>query len=168
MDIFCEYIVKRNRNGKDYAKIAGIIILAILLSLIFIAFLGSLSFIFICGVCFGAYKLITFTDVEYEYIVTSTVLDVDRILARSSRKRLLSINLTEIDACRPIEDMPEAGDRKITDATPNGIEDGVYGIDFSKNSVRTRLLFKPNPKVITNIKKASPSLVTVRPSDIEA
>ena len=166
MDIFCEYMVNRKRGAREIGIIAATVFAAILLSFLLVMFLGALSFIPFCGVWFGAWWLITKTSVEYEYILTSTVLDIDKITARRSRKRILSIDLKEIAACRAIEDMTEAGGIKVIDATPIGIEDGVYGIDFDKNGARSRLLFKPNKKMLGEIKKASPSLVTLRAEDI--
>ena len=167
MDIFCEYMVKRRKGAKEAGIIAGVVLAAIILSLIFTMFLGINAFVFICGVWFGAWWLITRTNVEYEYILTSTVLDIDKITAMRSRKRIQSIDLKEISECKPIEDMPNLDNIKITDASPKGAEDGVYGIDFDKNGTRNRLLIKPGKKMLTEIKKASPSLVALRLEDIE-
>ena len=170
MDIFCEYMVKREKGAKEVLQTVGIILAAVLLSgvlFLFNSYLFGLGLLLIAGVWYGAYVLISRSNVEYEYIVTSTVLDVDRILARRSRKRILSIDLKEIEACCPAENMSGGADKKITDATPRGIEDGVYGIDFDKNGIKNRLLIKPGKKMLTYMKKASPSLVTLRPEDIE-
>lgn len=166
MDIFCEYMVSRKRNAKDFGIIAGTVFAAILLSLLLTMLLGAFAFVFICGVWFGAWWLVTMTDIEYEYIVTSTILDVDKITAKRRRKRILSIDLKEIADCRAIEDMTASGALKVIDATPSGIEDGVYGIDFDKNGIKNRLLFKPGKKMLKEIKKASPSLVVLRAEDI--
>lgn len=166
MDIFCEYMVKRKKGARELGIAVGTVVAALVLSFLFIALLGQFAFVFICGTWYGAWWLITRTDTEFEYIVTSTILDIDKIMAKRSRKRLLSIDLKEINSCGIAQDLPKEN-VKIIDATPNGEEDGVYAVDFDKNGMRTRLLFKPNKKMLTQIKKASPSLVTIRPEDIE-
>jgi len=166
MDIFCEYMVKRKKGAKEIAVTAGVVFAAILITLLLFGFLGQLSFVLICVVWYGAWWLISRTDIEFEYILTSTILDIDKIMAKRARKRILSIDLKEILSCRAA-DGALSGDTKIIDATPNGEEDGVYAVDFDKNGIRTRLLFKPNKKMLKEIKKASPSLVTLRPEDIE-
>lgn len=168
MDIFCEYMVKRKKGSREWAITVGTVVGALLLSMLFTVLLGSFAFVFICGVWFGAWWLITRLDTEYEYIVTSTILDVDKIMAKRSRKRILSLDLKEIEDCRPVSDMTDAAGIKLIDASPNGAEDGVYGIDFEKNGERTRLLLKPNKKMLTEMKKASPRLVTLRLEDIES
>ena len=166
MDIFCEYMIKRKKGAKEIGITAGLIFAAIFVSLLLIVFLRQYSFAFICGVWYGAWWLIRRTDKEFEYILTSAILDIDKIMAKSSRKRILSIDLKEISACCAIEDMAEVCE-KIIDVTPNGVEDGVYAIDFEKNGQKKRLLFKPDKKMLNQIKKASPSLVTLRAEDIE-
>lgn len=166
MDIFSEQLVVRKKNNKDIAIIAGTILATLLLSFLFTVLLGVFSFVFVCGTWFGAWWLITRISTEYEYIITSTVLDIDKIMARRSRKRLLSIDLKDAERFMPISDMPNI-DAKIIDATPNGIEDGVYGVDFTSNAQNKRLLFKPNKKLLNSVKMACPSLVVLRQEDIE-
>ena len=170
MDIFCEYMVKREKGTKEILKTVGIVIAALLLSFVFLLFgmyLIGLAPLLIAGVWYGAYWLITRMNIEYEYIVTSTILDIDKIMARSSRKRILSIDLKEISECRYAENVQGQEGIKVIDATPKGIEDGVYCIDFEKNGMKNRLLIKPNRKMLNQMKKASPSLVTLRPEDCE-
>lgn len=166
MDIFSEQMVTRKKNGKDILIIAGIIVAALAVTFLLMLLLGIFSFVFVVGVWIGAYWLITRQDTEYEYTVTSTVLDIDKILAKRSRKRLLSIDLKQAERFMPIGDMPNM-EIKIIDATPNGIEDGVYGVDFPSNGQTKRLLFKPNKKILNSAKMASPSLVVLRKEDIE-
>lgn len=166
MDIFREQIVERKKNTKDMAIIAGIVALTLLLSFVLISIAGALAFLLLCGLWYGAWRLITGKNIEYEYIITDTILDIDKIIAKRSRKRILSIDLADAERFMPISDMPNI-DVKTVDATPNGIEDGVYGVDFSSNAQMQRLLFKPDKKFLNSAKMARPSLVVLRREDIE-
>lgn len=166
MDIFCEQLTARKKTFKDAVIIAGIILAAAIGSLLLLLALKAFSFMFIFIVWYGAWWLITRRSAEYEYIITSTVLDVDKIMGKRVRKRLLSVNLREAERFMPICDMPNM-DIKIIDATPNGIEEGVYGVDFTSDGQAKRLLFKPNKKILNSAKTASPSLVILRREDIE-
>jgi hypothetical protein len=159
-------MVTRKKGAKEIFKIVGVIFAAVFLTLLFFVFLGEISFWFICGTWYGAWWLITRTNIEFEYILTSTVLDIDKIMAKRSRKRILSIDLKEISSFAPIGGNV-LENIKIIDATPNGAENGVYAVDFDKDGTRMRLLFAPNKKMLTEIKKASPSLVTLSPEDAE-
>lgn len=168
MDIFCEQLVKKQRTGKDILISIGFVFAAILVAFVVILFFAkfmSIGLLAIVGAFWGAVKLISNRNVEYEYIVTNSVLDIDKIMAKKSRKRVFSVDFKDIEACRPVDNGEING--KIIDLTPAGIEDGVYRVDFMQNAEKTVLLFKPNIKVITNLKNASPRLVTVRPEDIK-
>lgn len=161
MDIFSEQLVVRKKDTKDFLIIVGIVLAALALTFLLSLLLGAFSFVFVCGVWFGAWWLITRRAIEFEYIVTSSVLDIDKITAKRSRKRILTIELKEAERFMPYEEMPQK-DIKTVDATPNGIEDGVYGVDFISNGQSKRLLFKPNEKVLSSAKQAVPSLVVLK------
>ena len=166
MDIFREQIVERKKNTKDMLFIAGIVALTLLLSFVLISIAGALAFLLLCGLWYGAWRLITGKNIEYEYIITDTILDIDKIIAKRSRKRILSIDLADAERFMPISDMPNT-DVKTVDATPNGIEDGVYGVDFSSNAQMQRLLFNPDKRSLNSATMARPSLVVLRREDIE-
>jgi len=172
MDIFCEQLVKKEKTIMDTIKSIGLIFAAIIVSFLilfgfsFVPAFYSVGLLLIVGAFWGAIYLIIRQNIEYEYIVTNSILDIDKIMAKKSRKRLLSVDFKEITYCKPFEKESLVG-VKVMDFTPNGIEDGVYIVEFFKNAERTLLLFKPNVKVLTNLKKASPRLVTLRPEDVK-
>lgn len=97
MDTFFEQIVPIRKNGKSIAGIFGIWFLAFILSAVLLLFripiVSNFALFLICGIFFGAYKLTTLFNVEYEYIITNGTMDVDKIINKSSRKRILSFDL---------------------------------------------------------------------------
>ena len=50
----------------------------------------------IAGALFGAFKLSCLFNIEYEYIVTNGTMDIDKIVNKSSRKRVLSFELQTV------------------------------------------------------------------------
>ena len=70
----------------------------------FLTFLSGFSFVFVIGVFYYAYKLIKNSSIEYEYILTNNELDIDKIIAKSARKRMLTVNFREIEICANILD----------------------------------------------------------------
>ena len=98
MDTFFEQIVRIKKTGKAVAAILGIWILALFLcaALILFPVLRALTLIIICGILFGAFKLSSLFNIEYEYIITNGTLDIDKIINKSSRKRILSFELTTV------------------------------------------------------------------------
>ena len=103
MDTFFEQIVEIRKTGLDWLKLAGIWLLAGVLLFVFfllgVNFPGVMSILaLLCiGVIYGAFWLSKRLSVEYEYIVTNGTLDVDKIIARSSRKRELSCELSCVE-----------------------------------------------------------------------
>ena len=102
MDNISEQLVKIQKTPKDLFLLGSIWLGAFFLVFILVffglrnsAFL-SLLFILCIGVIFGAFKLSKMLNVEYEYIVVNRDLDIDKITAQSSRKRIVSIKLNEV------------------------------------------------------------------------
>lgn len=174
MDIFCEYIVKKKKEKEDYLKIAGVIVGALLVSYLlvgaiysFLTFLAGFSFVFVIGVFYYAYKLIKNSSIEYEYILTNNELDIDKIIAKSARKRMLTVNFREIEICANILDETKrneynnSADKTLLKYYGDKNAENVYFVDFYDGSKNMRLLFQPNEKILKGIKSVSPSKVFI-------
>lgn len=100
MDTFFEQIVPIKKTGKTFAAVTGIwlaaLLLAYLLLTIGMKYLASIALLAILGLGYGAYRLSSMLNVEYEYIITNGTLDIDKIVNRSSRKRVLSLELGQV------------------------------------------------------------------------
>ena len=173
MDIFCEYMVKHKKSGRDYLIMTGIVLGAIFLStMTFALLLGrvfGLEILIFAAIWYGAYILIGRSDVEYEYILTNGILDIDKIMSKRMRKRIISIDFKNIEVCNPANG--EKGSKnpavKVIDLTGNINAKNVYYVDFSKNSTMYRVFFQPNSKILNNLKIVSPRLVNVNEEDIK-
>lgn len=102
MDNISEQLVKINKTPRDLFLTGSIWVAAFLLVFCFVffglnnpAFVG-LMFIGCIGIFFGAYKLSKMFNIEYEYIVINRDLDIDKIIAESNRKRIVSVKLNEV------------------------------------------------------------------------
>lgn len=99
MDTFFEQIIAVRKNGKAVAAIVGIWFAAFVICFLlfmFSGYLGAFSFMLIAGALFGAFKLSCLFNIEYEYIVTNGTMDIDKIVNKSSRKRVLSFELQTV------------------------------------------------------------------------
>lgn len=172
MDIFIEQIIKRKKDGIDYAIIAGIILLGIIITAVCVLIIGGFSigiaFLLIAAAWYGAYLLIHMRNLEYEYILTNSDLDIDKIVAKRGRKRLISVNLKEISILANVEDSTYANEyRNITNInkTINAVGDntdgGIYFVDFHLDGVNNRVLFQPNDKIKTALKTINPRLIHI-------
>ena len=173
MDIFCEYMVKHKKSGKEYLVLVAIIIGAIFLStlsftLLFGRLLGFEILVF-TGIWYGAYVLVGRTEIEYEYILTNGILDIDKIMARRTRKRVISIDFKSIEVCSPAKGIKGSNNPavKVLDFTGNINGANVYYVDFSKNATMYRVFFQPNSKMLNNLKLANPHKITINEEDIK-
>lgn len=179
MDIFCEYIVKKNKEAADYLITIGIIAAAIAVSIallvlimMFGQYLSGVGLLMIFAAWWGAVLLIKSRNVEYEYILTNNELDIDKIIARRGRKRLCTIDFKEVEQCASISDPTFAGVYRNTEGKTVRNYAGdmsaqrVYFADYTKDSQRMRVIFQPSEKILSGLKKCSPRLVTVKDGDI--
>lgn len=172
MDYFKEYMVKHRYSAKEYAIIAGVIIAAVLILILASPLLANpglsgFYFVLVAGVIYGASVVIKRTNIEYEYILTNNELDVDRISAKSIRKRITTINFASIDICAAADDADHKREfentssiTKTFDCTGDG-KYGVYFIDFTDENGRKRLLFQPPVSMLENAKRYNPSKIFI-------
>lgn len=175
MDVFMEYMVKKQKDGKDMAVIGGIVALGLFITLaVFylilyfgaqgVSFAFSLGFILVVFMWYGAWVLITRRNIEWEYILTNSALDIDKIMAKKGRKRVLSVDLADAALIANIEDndhnhaYKNAHDSgtKIMDFTGSKTFNDVYFIDIQVDGERRLVLFQPTSKMISEIKKFNP------------
>ncbi len=172
LDTFIEQMIKRKLNAKDFLIMAGIVILGIILVLacvIFINILGMLFILVTSGVLFGAYKLIRFRNLEFEYSFTNGDLTVDKIIDRSRRKRVVSFDVKNTSEMGKLTESNYASlnGRSVGDIFRAGInENGVtenswYILAEKKGGGMFLLFFDPNERVLDAIREFLPRQVRV-------
>lgn len=166
MDIFCEYMVKRKKQKVDYIQEVILIVFAIYLSFIAFAMMQvfrSFTLLVIAAIWYGAVYLIRRKDIEYEYTLTNNTLDIDRIFAKRTRKRITSIDIAKIDYIRHAEDRdfeknPELFDHYLCQCKASK---DTYVLAFARDGKVHRVFFTPNDKMKKSFKQLNPSRVTV-------
>ncbi len=180
MDIFMEYMIKRRKDTKDKLLIAGIIVLASIVTLLLFALMMfmatqgiswafSIGFLCVAFAWYGAILLISTRNIEWEYILTNNYFDVDKIMAKKGRKRVLSIDFSEAAAVAAVEDNDhnhayrnrEQSGTKVLDLTGGKELGEVYFIDIQVEGERKLVLFQPTSKMLDAIKKANPRNVFI-------
>lgn len=163
MDTFFEQLIKIKLNGKAKALIALIIAVdvIIVLALLFFAFVFAPTIILlvVAGAIYGGYKLISLLTIEYEYIYTNGDLDVDKIVAQNSRKRMVSIKCSEIEKYGEYKGQPAPGSVKNTLVFCNPDSEGqVYIIAKDRNLGQVMIVLAPEERIRTEIEKVIPRI----------
>ncbi len=180
MDNFAEQLVTRDNNSSDRMKAMTIFVGGALLTLvlagvsILMLFGGrSLGFLFgaaltaACG--FFTWRSFQNTQVEYEYTFTNGTLDIDKILAKTRRKELISLEVRKITAFGVYGEAPEEssdmtvvsaeGTPRVSDEDEEGEKKAPmnYYADFPHGEYgNTRLIFTPDEKMLGMITRALP------------
>lgn len=171
MDIFVEHLVKKKRTGKDFVKILAclvgvLIILMFLPVVLMIKLVGPIAFTACIGLIYVLYRLITATNLEYEYCFTNGALDVDKVINMRNRKRLLEVNARKIDMMASTKNrefkryLNDSATKKVYACTHID-DEGVYFVIFPGKDGRTMLLFNPNDKIKEGFRRYNPQKVTL-------
>lgn len=168
MDVFIEYMVKKQNTGKDillkilYAVLGVVIMVA---AFVFSPFLGVFSMIAPLvgfGAVFGAWYLITSMNVEYEYILTNGEMDVDKIIARRRRKRLITANARKFEAFGTFKEQEHAGkdyNNRVYACTSPSDPGNYYAVFNHATLGKTLLVFTPNDRVLDGLRSFVPRQV---------
>jgi len=160
MDSYAEQIVKKADDGSDNLKrnlcLVGGIAVGILL--IFVTGLLHISLVGIflgVGAFYAGLYLGTNYDVEYEYLVVNGELDIDKILAKKRRKKLITIKVGEFENFgKYSKDMKEEDDVTLIWAVGTSDEnpETFYG-DFPHPTYgKCRILFSPSVRVLRELR----------------
>lgn len=172
MDFFCEYIVKKKVEVLDCFKLAGIIAAAFVLAfaalILGLNFDMSIGFLLVAVVVYFTFIFSKFIYTEYEYALTNSELDVDKILGRSRRKRLVSVDFKKAEICACIDDeryQPEysntANIKKTYNATGKS-DYAIYFVDYYGDGGKERILFQPTDKMKDAMKMINPRTIHIK------
>lgn len=160
MDVFVEQIVAIKKTGKDFAACAGIVLLSLILMLIGYIFLTSIFIAVAAAVIFGSYKLFLRLNIEYEYIITNGTMDVDKIIAKSSRKRMISFDISSIRRIEKYNGVLPTEIEKDCFFFCNKKDENAFIVYYKEEGKQQKtFLFAPNEKVREAIKSVLPRYV---------
>ena len=166
MDTYSEQLVSRASTGADKAKkiliSTGAILLSTVLMWLSIVFaFYSLIFLVFGVLGLGVY-LVSNMDIEYEYIITNDEMDVDKIIGRRKRKRMITLDLGSAEDFAPY---PAAEDIKVdvTVHASTGYEnDAHYLLVQDNNYGKVMLIFNPNEKTREAIMQEVPNQLRIK------
>ena len=168
MDTFIEQIVVKKKDGKENAIVFAVLIGVGVLCGVAWTFLaaGLLPFAVLIfgGACYGGWWLVTAQNKEFEYCVTNGDIDIDEIIGRRKRNRLVSVAGRKIQTAGKYDEMywkTHPVDRLVM-AAPSLKEDGLYCFSYrSKKRGHTLVVFKPNDRVKEALYNGLPRLVQI-------
>jgi|GEM_PF-72701 hypothetical protein len=173
---YAEYIVAKKTDLKDVLIKVGIVlaglILAVVLLIITLKTVPTASFlilVFLVGLC--GYAL-SFTKIEYEYIIVQGELEVVKIFGKKKRKKILDLKFTEIEKIAPRASFDASIKgmtiKKTTAACTKLSDDGVYGVLYmEKGDQKSVIYLNVIKRTLDTFKYYKRSIVEIDPKSLE-
>ena len=165
---FKEYMVRRNLDLKNVLITLAAYIAAVGIGLIvfpYLAPLGGIALLVVVGLIYLAYHFTSRLKKEFEYILTDDNMDIDVIMNKSRRRRLLSFTVAQLEIIAGTKDSQHNNllsgnfDKKI-DATSRRKDTDVYFAIVEKDG-RTLLTFEPQKEMLEMMQKYARSKIHI-------
>ncbi len=164
MDTYLEYMIKKKKTVTERLFCISCYLIAavltVVLAVVHIPFITLFYPALVFLMFYGAYKFSRRYSIEYEYILTNDELDVDRILAKKERKRLLTVSVRKFEVMAPAqgEEFVKAYNSpdlkvKLNADLGEGSENRYYAVFVNKKSERMILVFNPTNEMLDSMKK---------------
>ena len=160
MDFFNEHIVKKKKTAQDVMSRIIIILVAFMLFYLVLVQLGAGKLVFlipveIAVIIYAGYILWASLNVEFEYSVTNGDLDIDKIVSKKRRKKIVRTKIKDFEYFAPLNDehISVAEDKSVNtviDASSDLDSPNIYFAIYFNNSEKVCLLFEPTDKMIEN------------------
>lgn len=157
-ETYYEIMVKRkNSSGIKVAQMAMIVLAVLFGAMALIGVLWSLPVAVVCGAAY--YFLSLRNDVEYEYLYVDKELQIDRIHAKSKRKRMETLDLNQLDVLAPVRshelDSYRNGNYTKADYTSGDETKDRYVLIITGKQI----MFEPSEEMVKTIKMFAPRKV---------
>ena len=158
-DAYVECLVKAKASaGGKFLKIF-LIVLAAVMGLLMMLTFNILFFLLAVAAGVGAYFVNMFTDLEYEYLYLDRELTIDKVMAKTRRKRVAVYQLDRMEILAPVKsyhlDNFKNRNVKVKDYSI-GYEDKPdlrYAMFYEGGE---KLILSPSPEMIKVMKNAAP------------
>ena len=167
-DVFKEQIIKRKPSTKDGLIRVGLIIAVFLIMMIAFIIIPAFAPFIALAAGFGAWYLMSFLKVEYEYAFTDGELDIDAIYNRSRRKRVFSARVNDFEIMAHIDDKMRIAEfqnaQETHDYSSGVVSENTYAFMLNYRGKRTKIIIEPNEVML----KALATVLTRRRLHVKA
>ena len=161
-DSYSELLVNKEQTGKD--KVIKFLLIGLIAATAVVGVILPLVWILTLGLGIAAYFILPNLDLEYEYVYVNGELDIDKIMAKSKRKRVQSFDLAKMEIMAPVNshrmDYQNHNTKlKVLDFSSGNKEHKVYAMIIPDEKEICKVLLEPDQTLIENIQKSCPRKV---------
>ncbi len=161
---YTEHLVKKQADKKTVLARLGIILLTLALfgAVLFFTFgpikVPQLAIIAIVLIIYVAILLWNMTNIEYEYIIASGEMSMDKIIAEKKRRRMVEFKVPSAEKIAPLSETVLGDARVITAVSSMNAEDAYCAV-FNLDGVKTALIFNATDKALEMLRYYNKSCV---------
>lgn len=158
-DCYIEQLVKQRPPFSTRLKKAALIIATIIVILFVV--INPLVFpIIILMIALDRF-LFKRMDLEYEYVFFNGDLDIDKVMAKESRKRILATNIKDMDVIAPSGSVELQAYQKLKTYNYSTRTPGnkTYEAVITKKGRKVKVIFEPNEEILKGMRLYAPRKV---------
>jgi hypothetical protein len=154
-DVFKEQIIQRKQTARERIFRILLMVGAGIVFFLAITQIPMVGPIVGFAACFAAWYLMSFLNVEYEYVFTNGDLDIDVIYNRSRRKRLFTGQVNSFELMCHVDDKVRIGEfasaQETRDYSSGVVGENSYAFLTIHNGKRVKIIIEPNEKMMKAI-----------------
>lgn len=159
MDSYCEQLVVKTRTAGDTARMVLCIVISLLIAAICVFFMivtraAALLILAVVSIGVGVW-FAGGLGIEYEYMITNDEMDVDKIIGKRKRERMITVDLNRVTDFEPIPCDIEDFDVVVQAST--GLEKDAFCMFVEHSDYgKVKIVFNPNRKIRNAIAQMVP------------
>lgn len=166
MNTYIEYMVKKDSTILDIIKRVSIITLAFIIFFIFMNVFPNIGFILSSITIILGYNIYSSINIEYEYTLLDSNIDIEKIIDKKKRKTLASIDLNNtMDFgiySDSIKKFSKKDYNKIIHAYKNILSKDNFYITINHSKFgKTLVIFSPTEDIISAINTAAKKRINI-------
>ncbi|OON87046.1 hypothetical protein BXO88_05795 [Oribacterium sp. C9] len=157
MDEYVERMVKRNDPVYWKAAFVGALVLTVIS--LFLALQYAFALLLLLAMIAADYGIWLFSSVEYEYTYFGGSFELDEVLNKSRRRKIVETNAEELVLFAPKNSdaaKTEMGNAKILDYSGNGPEDKKYAYIYVRNGNKVCMYIEGNDELVKQVRRNTP------------
>lgn len=168
---YTEFLVEREKDAnirktKLFIFLGSVAYSALMFWIMFVLTKLPVLFIpYILILVIGIWYFSRYTKIEYEYVIASASFSVDKILARSKRKKILDIKIKDFKKIAPYEEFDKYSNGKIEEVFCGSSKKSpdLYFAEYFENGTRKAVVFDATKKALNILKFYNSSVITIKP-----
>ena len=162
-DLYTELLVQRKTPASAKILKVIMIVVTVFAGLLGFTFMPLALVVFVGMIILCYFKLSSF-DLEFEYLYVNGELDVDKIMSKTKRKRVASIEMEKVEMIAPLKSHELDYYRnnkgiKIVDYSSGEEDHDIYAIILNGEKGMQMVYFEPNNIILNDMKRIAPRKV---------